>query len=73
MFRRKSSRTHEDLKDAEQSLTDATAQRIDQQRKREQESEALLRRLDRLAGADSNHLGRMVLKALTEKYGEDNT
>lgn len=31
---------------------------------------AVKRRLERLAGSDSNHLGALVLQALTERYGD---
>lgn len=44
----------------------------EQSRKREQEREALIKRLDRLAGDGGNHLGREVLKALAERYGYPN-
>jgi DNA-binding protein Fis len=61
------------LAEAEQTLEQSRAERRKQERLREQEREALEQRLDRLAGNDSNHLGRLVLRALTEKYGRGPT
>lgn len=40
----------------------------EQERKHEQEREAVTNRLRRLAAEDSNHVGTRVLEALTERY-----
>jgi hypothetical protein len=58
------------LQRAERSLVQAKASHKEQVRKRDQEQEAVIARLERLAGEDSNHLGELVLQALTERYGK---
>lgn len=74
MFRRKTKKidTRRDLAESERSLAQATAMRAEQERKRAQEDESVTKRLERLAGEDANHLGMMVLRALTERYGPVN-
>lgn len=68
MFRRRPRRdTATDLQDAQDSLEQARAAREDQQRKRAQEQESVIARLDRLAA--DNHLAQLVIKAFTEQHG----
>lgn len=64
---RRTKAAQQDLDAAARSLADAREARAVQVRKREAE-QALAARLERLAGRDSNHLGALVLEALTEKY-----
>lgn len=72
MIRRKGrARQEKQIMKAEQVLDEAKSARVRQETLREREQESLGSRLARLAGDDSNHLGRMVLDALTEKYGRD--
>ncbi len=63
--------TESDLEAAQRSLETARRARVEQERKRVQER-SLVQRLDRLAGEDSNHLGKMVLEALTERFERGN-
>jgi hypothetical protein len=65
------------IREAEEALQ--RAQRLEQiardrrrlqEHKRDQEREAVVARLDRLAGRDGDHLGRRVLEALTERHSE---
>ena len=65
----KRERSHRDLEHAEVSLEEASGARKEQETLRKNEREDLAARLDRLAGSDSNHLGRLVLQALTERFG----
>lgn len=69
MFLRRRPRrdTATDLQDAQDSLEQARAAREDQQRKRAQEQESVIARLDRLAA--DNHLAQLVIKAFTEQHG----
>ena len=53
----------------EQAVRVARAAHEFQRCKREEDS-VLMQRLDQLAGSDSNHLGRLVLDALTESRRE---
>jgi hypothetical protein len=65
MFGRKTRARHA-LAAAQESLDQATAAHADQKRKRQDEEEALISRLDRLAA--DNHLAELVLAALTERH-----
>jgi hypothetical protein len=58
----------ESIEKAEKDLKKARQERELQERKRVQEKESVSMRIARLAGNDSNHLGLMMLEALTEKF-----
>jgi hypothetical protein len=57
--------TREDLEQAEQSLKEARASRVEQQSKRRHE-ETLMERIDRLAAG--NHLAEKFLEAFVERH-----
>lgn len=65
----KKDQSHADLARAEVSLEVARAARQRQEALKEQEHADWVQRMDRLAGSDGNHLGRLVLQALTERFG----